>query len=576
MKILIIDGDDAERAIVRQTLTLASYDITIIEAKTVEQALHEASAHTLDGILLDYHLPPSNGLNIMQALRASLIENTAIIITSQESDDLIALECINRGAQDFIPKNELSVVKLQRIILQAQQRFKIEQNLIQTQLQLKKIAETDSLTGISNRYGFYSQLRSSIQQAQRTNDSFALVNLDLNKFKSVNDTLGHGAGDELLKCIAKRLKSILREGDLLGRLGGDEFALAIHNIKASSALRFLAFRIIDSLKDPVDICGQTLKISMSMGIATYPENANSIDNLMRCADIAMYRSKIQKSQFAVFSTELDTALRIRRSLEQDLRVAIAKNELSIAYQPQFATAKSQVQCVEALLRWQHPDHGHIKPQDIILVATESNMLQDLHIWILHAICKTVKNIGIKHCELTTQFSLNCSLLEVALAGRHLKEAIDVYAISPALIEVEIDYTIATNDEALFLRQLDKLHEIGVSMALDHFGTNSAFSFNLLRNSTFDTLKFDPCLVQSTSTKDQKLLKAFQTFSQGLGFATVAGGIETAMQNQRCQAMQFSRLQGFHRAAPMTEQDLLRFLKAFQEKKQLEINIETVK
>ena len=262
MRFLIVDDDDLDRLSLVRTLNNSELEIDeIVQATSAQEAFQLTESSQFNMILLDFHLPGSSGVETLNALKMLSAGDTAIVIISHNSDDQLALLCIDAGAQDFLLKSEISVMRLKRAILLVQERFKLEQALKQSYEQLRILAEKDSLTGLSNRYFFDETLKNLINKAKRSKQSIGLLLLDLDKFKDINDTLGHDAGDALLKHVSRKLKQSTRDGDIICRLGGDEFAIIVSNMDSITSLRHLSHRIIKALSQPlllVDCSGQVI------------------------------------------------------------------------------------------------------------------------------------------------------------------------------------------------------------------------------------------------------------------------------------------------------------------------------
>lgn len=324
MDILIIDDDAVDRMSATRTLKASMLQINSIDqTASASEGIALAKQHQYDMILLDYQLPPSNGIEVLRELRSNSDFATAIVMLSHSNDEELALSCIEAGAQDFIMKSEVTAARLKRAILISKERYRLERKVLDSHNQLRMLAEQDTLTGLSNRYFFDEALKNAIPKAKRDNKTLALLFLDLDKFKDINDTLGHDAGDYFLKEVARRLKKPIREGDNLCRLGGDEFAILVHDFDDSLKIRLLVKRLLESLADPVAINGRNIEITASIGVATYPECAKDPVELMKCADVAMYRSKaLGRNQVQYYSKGFHEHIENKIRLESDLQAGL--------------------------------------------------------------------------------------------------------------------------------------------------------------------------------------------------------------------------------------------------------------
>ena len=526
----------------------------IIETDSADEGIQFAQNNSFDVILLDYQLPPTNGIEVLRLLRGIRNLSTAIVMLSHSNDENLALQCIEAGAQDFLMKVEVSSIRLKRAILLAKERYHLEQQIRIGHEQLRQLAEQDSLTGLSNRYFFDEALKDAISNAQRDNKTLGLLLLDLDHFKNINDTLGHAAGDQLLKEVASRLQSPIREGDKLCRLGGDEFAILIQNISNPEQIRLLIKRIFDALQAPMSIEGKSITISISVGIAIYPDCATNAIELMKCADVAMYRAKADgRNQFHYYSKTVHEQMQNRVRLEHDLSIALQQNQFELYYQPQVDSKNFQLIGVEVLIRWHHPELGLVPPGDFIPIAEESGLINDIGQWVLDTACqqfgKWLITLGPSAVNFSIAVNLSARQLKHSNLIPYLKNCIDKYAISPMQLELELtESTLDTSSEAMAV--LKNISEIGIILALDDFGTGYS-SLSHLQEYPFKVLKIDKKFVQVISNEeDQDFLRAIIAFAHSLKFETVAEGVETEAQKELCSELGIHRLQGYYFSKPL--------------------------
>jgi diguanylate cyclase len=558
MKILLIDDDAVDRINAIRNLTSSGLALNVIEADTAKKGLDLATSDQFDVVLLDYSLPDMDGLEVLTLLQGGWIKSTAIIMLSHSSDEGIALKCIEAGAQDFIVKSEVSSVRLKRAILQAQERFKLEHELRVSYQQLRHLAERDTLTGLTNRYFFDETLKKAIPMAKREKKSFALIMLDLDFFKDVNDTLGHLAGDILLQNVATRLQGPLREEDVLSRLGGDEFAILVQNIVHNSDIGQLVDRIFDALRPPLDINGNQLTVTASIGIATYPECATDSNQLLKCADVAMYRSKSSgRNQSHFYSTAIHDEVHKRVNLEKDLRVALEQQQFVLYYQPQVSYAEHQLVGVEALIRWIHPTKGMISPLDFIPVAEEMGLIDEIGRWVIDTACKQLAEWDqlIGH-NVKLSMAANVSALQLNFADfySYVMSILEKYQIPAWQLELELTESTINRSEVAD-KQLMELSAAGITLALDDFGTGYS-SLTHLQRLPFEVVKIDKSFIQNIHDEtDSYFLRAICAFSKALNFDIVAEGVETEFQRGLCEALKVDRIQGYYFAKPMPANEL---------------------
>ncbi|MDO6461288.1 EAL domain-containing protein [Granulosicoccaceae sp. 1_MG-2023] len=564
MKILLIDDDKVDRTSIVRTLRDSCYPIETEEVSDAEEGIREAARGGYDLVLLDYQLPAMTGLDVLNAMRETPDSGTAIIMLSHHDDEALAMACIEAGAQDFIPKHEVSVPRLTRAILHARERHRMEMDLRESHEKLRCLAEQDPLTGLANRYVFENALDNALPQAARKDASVALLLLDLDKFKHVNDTLGHVAGDSLLMEVAQRLQAKLRSGDLLCRIGGDEFAIIVHDLDRVCRLRQFTRRLLEALHEPVSINNAEVVVTASVGVATYPECAPDTVSLLKSADVALYRSKENgRNQICFYSHQLHEQVHQRIELERDLRHAMARSELELYYQPQFSADDGVINGTEALIRWNHPTRGLISPNEFIPIAEETGLIVRIGEWVIEEACSQLSRWH-QDFPLMQGVPMAVNLSAVQLSTEAFAATVaailEHHAIAPQCLELELTESAIAENPQVSGRTLSKLSDIGVRLALDDFGTGYS-SLQQLHRHPFQVLKIDKSFIQSSTSNDASFLEAIHDFTRTLGLEVVAEGVETLAQRELCERLRFDRLQGFYFACPMTRDEFGRWLAA---------------
>ncbi|MFP8967558.1 putative bifunctional diguanylate cyclase/phosphodiesterase [Pokkaliibacter sp. CJK22405] len=561
MDVLIIDDDAVDRIAAKKTLRSAGLQVRhIVETSSAEAGIEHAHAHRFDLVLLDYRLPPTNGIEVTRRLREQGMTSMAIIMLSHSQDESIAIESVEAGAQDFLMKSELSGMRLKRAILMARERYQMEQQIRSSHDQLKQLAECDTLTGLANRYYFEQSLKVALDTAGASEgNEVALLLLDLDKFKDINDTLGHAIGDRFLREVAKRLSLCMREGDLLSRLGGDEFCILIRRDANIGRIRMILHRIFDSFREPVRLLGHEQRISSSIGVATFPESATTPEELMKCADVAMYRAKESgKNQAHHYSRHIHNELQKRIRLEGEIQAALAQKQFELYYQPQVSGETLQLVGVEALIRWNHPRYGLLAPDQFISIAEESDLINQLGRWVLQEACRQFNDWAdvLEPRGLQFTIAVNLSARQLRNSGLldDLRKLIAHYDIPPELLELELtESSLETSLSAM--ETLNEITAMGIQLALDDFGTGYS-SLSHLHEYPFHVLKIDKSFVQSAETPARaNFLRAVSAFAHSLEFATVAEGVETEAQSELCQSLGIHRLQGYYFAKPMPASEL---------------------
>lgn len=560
MDILIIDDDAVDRMSAIRTLNKSELKLNRVDqADTAEQGIQLATHHRYDVILLDYKIPPRNGIEILREIRGRNDYATAIVMLSHSNDESLALSCIEAGAQDFIMKSEVTAPRLQRAILIASERHALEKQVMESHEQLRYLAERDSLTGLRNRYFFDESLNDEVTRSVRNNHPLALLLLDVDNFKRVNDIFGHQAGDAFLKEIARRLESTVRKSDKLCRLGGDEFAIIVDDLPQLEKVRLLSDRVFDCLKPPILIGDESIDITVSIGIASFPHCADNAVDLMKCADVAMYRAKeLGRNQAQYYSHDFHIKMESRVRLENELKQALQNNEFRLYYQPQICAKSEQLVGVEALIRWEHSTLGIVPPDQFIPIAEESNLIIEIGRWVIYNACKQFSEWAtlLIANKLTCTIAVNLSAKQLKDNGlsTYLYECLQKFNVPAHLVELELTES-SLEDSLSAIDMLNNLAETGVKLSLDDFGTGYS-SLSHLREYPFSILKIDKSFIQSSDNEKQSsLLRAICSFAHSLGYETVAEGVETEAQKTFCKELNVNRLQGFLFSKPLPAHEL---------------------
>jgi diguanylate cyclase (GGDEF)-like protein/PAS domain S-box-containing protein len=420
----------------------------------------------------------------------------------------------------------------------------------------------DMLTDLPNRALFKDRLGLSIIQSQRNETRIAVMFIDLDRFKLVNDTMGHVTGDQLLQQVAVRLKECLRRGDTLARMGGDEFILFMPDLRDRQDAGEIAEKFLKSLQQPFCFSGNEARISASIGIALYPDDGTSIDELVRHADLAMYHVKAQgKNGQAFYDCSMIDASHQKLALEQDLRKALERNELEMYYQPQVDVSTGRVVGAEALMRWNHPERGFLTPSEFLPFAEENGLIMPISDWMLEAICSDLiewNAAGVEPLKLSLNLSPQC--LERGDFPKKLKSALVRYDISPQQIEVEVTENICIRNPEYAIDQLKILSQTGVSVAIDDFGTGYS-SLSYLQRFSIHTVKIDQSFVKEIHSDNthSPIVLAIISIAKGLGLNLVAEGVETEVQARYLERAGCTVMQGYFYHRPISQQKLIHML-----------------
>jgi diguanylate cyclase (GGDEF)-like protein/PAS domain S-box-containing protein len=390
------------------------------------------------------------------------------------------------------------------------------------------MARHDALTGLPNRLLFAERIDQAISQIGRSTEGFAILSLDLDQFKQVNDTLGHPVGDELLRSVAERLISCVREVDTVSRLGGDEFAILQCGLEKPEQAAGLARRIVDVLSEAYDIEGQRVTISVSIGISVAPGDGTSYDKLLKNADVALYLAKADgRATWRFFEPEMDVRLQVRRALELDLRDALANEEFEIFYQPIYDLTENKIGGFEALLRWHHPTRGLVSPAEFIPLAEEIGLIVPLGEWVLRIACTEA-------ISWPSQIKVAVNVSAVQFKNERLvkmvTDALDMAGLSARRLELEITESVLLANNVTTMAKLHELRNFGVHISMDDFGTGYS-SLSYLRSFPFDKIKIDQSFVRMMSAKDgsRAIVRAMTALGGSLGIRTTGEGVETEEQ-----------------------------------------------
>ncbi|MCX5816622.1 MAG: EAL domain-containing protein [Proteobacteria bacterium] len=432
-----------------------------------------------------------------------------------------------------------------------------------TEDRIQYLATHDVLTGLPNRSMFSQLLNHAIQAAQRYQRQFAVLFIDLDRFKIINDTLGHEAGDQLLQEIATRLKQPLRAVDIVGRLGGDEFIILIEEVNELSQVTIVANKILTSIIKPITLMGQKCRITASIGICMYPKDAEDEQSLMKNADIAMYLAKEEgKNNYQFYSEDIQSKSLERLSIETNLRFALERNELSLHYQAKVDFKTNAITGVEALLRWQNPYLGSVTPTQFIPVAEETGLIMSMGRWVLKTAC--AQNVAWQQQGLPAVcMAVNLSLRQLTDdnlindIGAALKDS----GMAPNLLELEITESMVMHNPAHMISVLAKIKSMGVRLAIDDFGTGYS-SLAQIKHFPIDTLKVDRSFIRNIpkDAEDRAITEAIIAMGKTLSLTVVAEGVETVEQMNFLKEHSCDEMQGYYFSKPIVPEqfaDLLR-------------------
>lgn len=450
----------------------------------------------------------------------------------------------------------LAMVAIVVLLIRRIRRSTIE--LHASKAHAQHLAFHDNLTGLANRALFDDRLEHELAGVRRDSHMMALLYLDLDRFKYVNDTLGHPAGDELIREVAQRLRTMLRETDTVARLGGDEFAILQTGINSAADAEILCLRIVEEINRPFDLGGTRVNVGVSIGVALGPSDGSDRVELSRKADIALYSAKMQgRGRYVIFAARMDESIRMRQQTEADLRSAlITGDQLEVYYQPLYSARTGKVTGAEALVRWQHPERGLISPVNFIPIAEETGLIEPLGEWVLEQACSAARRWDIE----TISVNVSAQQLRNPAFASKVLAILDATGLDPHRLELEITETSFMENASDCAGYLDALRARGVRIALDDFGTGYS-SFGQLRAFSVDRVKIDRSFVNGIdkSKGGSAIIRAIVDMAQANGIEVTAEGVETPEQSSFLASIGCQSLQGFLMSKPVPLHELEQML-----------------
>ncbi|WDE01133.1 GGDEF domain-containing response regulator [Thalassomonas actiniarum] len=594
--LLIVEPSEAERALYSTMVRDFGFNVTIFEVMTGQSAVDVIKQNTFGCILLSNELPDMNAQLVLAMIQnGPTLSIPVIVLTSTDLEDL-ALELMESGATDYIPKNQCIPLVLNKAILYALARAQyrkaqidfqkaeiksIEHELLkernialeEANEKLQQLAMRDPLTGLPNRNYLKQQLEQTLLHAERARQIFGVLYFDLDYFKYVNDTYGHQVGDELLLAVTKRVKQVIRQKDVLARIGGDEFVLLIDDASEPAFFGIIAAKICRTLRAEFIIQGFELHIACSVGIATYPHSGKDYEELMKNADSAMYRAKESgRNNYKFFSVEMNMQVDQQFAIERDLRLALEQEQLELYYQPKFNLISKEVVGAEALVRWNHPSKGFLRPDSFLEIAGQSELIIDLGDWVRREICRQLAQWQACGLELV-RMSINVADKECA-KNRVLQNILDQvmhYDIDAKLLELELTEETLTKGIRNEITDFKILERMDIQLAIDDFGTGNT-SFQCLKELPIDVLKIDKEFTRqlASNAKVAAITTTIIDLAKRLGISCIAEGVENEEQAAFLRENGCEYAQGYFFSEPLTADNFALLLKksSYTDNKQL--------
>jgi diguanylate cyclase (GGDEF)-like protein len=532
----------------------------------VQQAIDEGRPFAM--AFVDMRMPPGwDGLETIERLWA-VDPDVQVVICSAHSDydwsDVVAR--LNNSDKLLVVKKPFEPIEVlqcanaltrkwqnERIVRRQVETLEREvtartQGLEAANRQLRHLATHDVLTGLPNRVLMDDRLAQASKHADRHGESFGLILLDLDRFKLVNDSLGHRAGDELLKEVAQRLKGVVRDIDTVARLGGDEFVLIVNPGGGRDTAQQVAARIIDVMQAPVRIAGVEIHTSPSVGVAFYPEDGATIELLLAHADAAMYSAKQRgRNNIQFFTAGMNTATQEKVKLESDLHFALEQKQLELHYQPKVNTATGIMHGAEALLRWRHPIRGTVPPAEFIPLAEECGLIGTIGAWVVREACRQARAWQVAGLPpLRVAVNLSASQFRQSNIVDTIRDALDQAGLEGRFLEVELTESAVMHDPEESIAILEKLSKMGVLVSVDDFGTGYS-SMSYLRRFPIDKLKIDRGFISEVMSRpeDASIVRAIVSLAHSLKLKVVAEGVESIDQLEFLKTLGCDQYQGYY-------------------------------
>ncbi|MBA6414234.1 EAL domain-containing protein [Parahaliea sp. F7430] len=573
-KILVSDDDVNVRLLTRQCLEAEG--MTVVEASNGPDTIKVFERERPDLIFLDVEMPGMSGLEVCRRIRQMPMGATIPIMIVTGSDDRESIDKgFEAGATQYKtkPVNWSLLGRDVQYMLRASDAFNA---LKRQEDRLRYLAYYDPLTNLPNRRSFNEQLTRTLRQSHRNNSQAALLFIDLDHFKRINDSIGHGRGDRLLVEIAKRLSMELREDDVINyfaanealndsepmgteiaRLGGDEFTVVLSDIENAAQVESVAKRILKILSEPIALRSHNPVVTPSIGIALFPQDGSTPDSLIRNADTAMYAAKSEgRACYRFYNETMNSKAVEQLKLEEELRHALKSDELELHYQPQVSKITGTAVGIEALVRWNHPRLGAVPPGDFIPLAERTGQIIELGEWVIKEVarhCKDWKTQGFD--DFVVSVNISPVQFKQAQLAERIASIIKQTGLTPERLELELTESAIMTDAQTNITKLQQLKSIGLSLAVDDFGTGYS-SLSYLKRFPIDTLKIDQSFVADLDSLDgAAIVDAILALSKSLKLKVIAEGIETEEQLSYLLHKQCDLLQGYYFSYPVRAEEV---------------------
>lgn len=524
LSILIVEDDQEDFVLIEQMLAKSPrvrYQIQhVLDYNQAVQALLDSE---FDAVLLDYFLGGQTGFDLLKRANETGLEKPIIVMTGENSPELDDM-LMKSGAADFIPKDDISTNFLDRCIRHAIERKKAE-------CEIAQLVRRDPLTGLGNRIIFEEHMELAIARAARNKSRLAVIFMDLDRFKDVNDSLGHHAGDLLLTLVGDRLRRLVRKSDFVARIGGDEFTVLLDNINTVEDVEKIVSKLSNMLSRPAPLSNTTQDVSISMGVAIYPDNGSVPIELMQKADMALYESKATgPGNYHFFTENLQARLIHGLKMEKALRRALDNEEFELHYQPQIEFSSGRIVGLEALIRWNR--NGElIPPTEFIADAVRTGLIVPIGQWVTETACRQLQKWQQMGYRIPLAINVSPRQLKFQGFADHLLQCVEQYQLLPGMLEVELTEEAFVETGIANIQLIKRIRQAGIRITIDDFGTGFS-SMRYLKEFPLDRIKIDRGFVSGSGgsdVSDPAITKAIISLAKGLNLEVVAEGVETQEQ-----------------------------------------------
>ncbi|CAK0781764.1 diguanylate cyclase [Gammaproteobacteria bacterium] len=533
-RILIVDDTPENLTVLTRMLRDEGYEV--LWALNGRRALQLAERTPIDLVFLDIRMPEMDGYEVCRRFKEDpRLKRIPIIFISAATDTDVKIKAFTSGGVDFISKpietEEVLARTRTHLMLRALEK-ELERRLLQKEQEVVYLSYHDTVTGLPNRLFLLNQLELALDITNRNHYPLALLLLDIDQFKVINDSLGHEVGDALLIAIAKRLQHTVRHGELIARLGGDEFVIVLREFAEVAEVARRAKELLHSLQEPLMLNSHPLRVTASIGISIFPEDSRSANTLLRNADLAMYRAKGEgRNTYRFFDQAMNRQAMKRLELEANLRQAITNQEFILYFQPKVTLSDRTIIGAEALIRWQHPRQGLISPVDFIPLAEETGLIIPIGAWVLREACAQTQrwhDAGFSNLSIAVNLSARQFFQPDLIA--QIEEVLRDTGLTPTALEIELtESTVMANPENA-ITILRHFRELGIKISVDDFGTGYS-SLNYLKKLPITCLKIDRSFISDlvTDTDDAAIVKTIIALARVLSMEVVAEGIDAEPQ-----------------------------------------------